>query len=112
MLSFNSHVVVAAVQNNNEGQQVCPKCRGTGVVECFCKRWSDNGKNEAGCGTCRGSGKMVCNACNGGGTAVPIEARVHIEPHKQIKDPYLPAQGQNTCRKCNRKHCESHGGVS
>lgn len=109
---FQLSYPVAAMQNNNEGQQSCPKCRGTGVVECICKRWSDNGKMDAGCGTCGGSGKMVCNACNGGGTAVPIEARVHIEQRRQIKDPYLPAQRQHTCRECGRKLCESHGGVS
>ncbi|KAL0044090.1 hypothetical protein WJX82_008660 [Trebouxia sp. C0006] len=29
-------------QNNTEGQEVCPKCRGSGVIECFCRKWSDN----------------------------------------------------------------------
>lgn len=109
---FTSLTGLPVLQNNNEGQQVCPKCRGTGVVECFCQRWSDNGESEAGCGTCGGSGKMVCNACNGGGTAVPIEARVQIEPRRQIKDSYFPVQRHNTCKACGRQHCESHGGAS
>lgn len=113
-------------QNNTEGQEVCPKCRGTGVVECFCRKWSDN---DVGCGTCGGSGKMVCNSCNGGGTAVPIEARVHIQPSRPINDSYLPrrlqhsnsmqptnqkqhrCQGQQVCKACGQMQCQRHAAV-
>jgi len=86
---------------DKDGRQVCPRCHGTGVVECFCQRWSDN---DVGCGTCGGSGKMVCNSCNGGGTAVPIEAKVHIEPRKKINDSYYPTR-ICSCRRCT---CSKH----
>lgn len=56
------------------GRQECPKCEGTGTVECFCRRWSDG---DVGCANCRGSGFMQCNACGGGGTAVPIQAKLY-----------------------------------
>lgn len=113
-------------QNNAEGQEVCPKCRGSGVVECFCRKWSDN---DVGCGTCGGTGKMVCNSCNGGGTAVPIEARVHIQPSRPINDSYLPRQSQHSsdtksssqkqqfsweqqvCKACGQLHCHRHAAV-
>ncbi|KAA6418894.1 MAG: hypothetical protein FRX49_11120 [Trebouxia sp. A1-2] len=113
-------------QNNTEGQEVCPKCRGSGVVECFCRKWSDN---DVGCGTCGGTGKMVCNSCNGGGTAVPIEARVHIQPSRPINDSYLPrrlqrssdtkasnhkqhfSQKQHVCKACGQLHCHRHPAV-
>lgn len=113
-------------QNNAEGQEVCPKCRGSGVVECFCRKWSDN---DVGCGTCGGTGKMVCNSCNGGGTAVPIEARVHIQPSRPINDSYLPRQSQQSsdtkpssqkqhfsweqhvCKACGQLHCHRHAAV-
>lgn len=57
-------------------QRECENCSGTGFVECWCNRWSDN---DGGCSTCRGSGRMVCSSCRGGGTAVPIQARIYID---------------------------------
>lgn len=88
---------------DKDGRQVCPRCHGTGVVECFCQRWSDN---DVGCGTCGGSGKMVCNSCNGGGTAVPIEAKIHIEPRKKINDSYYPSSQQRcNCQQCTCRQC-------
>ena len=114
------------MQNNTEGQEVCPKCRGSGVIECFCRKWSDN---DVGCGTCGGTGKMVCNSCNGGGTAVPIEARVHIQPSRPINDSYLPcrlqhsrgttasnhkqsfSREQHVCKACGQLHCHRHAAV-
>lgn len=62
---------------DRESNQECPTCGGTGIVECFCSRWSDN---DVGCASCRGSGKMGCNSCGGGGTAVPIKAKLYIKP--------------------------------
>ena len=53
----------------------CETCNGTGYVECWCSRWSDG---DGGCSTCRGTQRMVCSSCRGGGTAVPIEARLII----------------------------------
>ena len=118
--------LAVCMQNNAEGQEVCPKCRGSGVVECFCRKWSDN---DVGCGTCGGTGKMVCNSCNGGGTAVPIEARVHIQPSRPINDSYLPRQSQQSsdtkpssqkqhfsweqhvCKACGQLHCHRHAAV-
>ncbi|KAK8943605.1 hypothetical protein KSP40_PGU020880 [Platanthera guangdongensis] len=43
----------------------CPKCSGTGKMECLCSRWSDG---DRGCRTCRGSGRMACNNCRGSGS--------------------------------------------
>lgn len=105
-------------KSNTEGQQICPKCHGSGVVECFCQRWSDN---DVGCGTCGGSGKMICNSCNGGGTAVPIEVKVHIQPRRPINDSYLHRssqthntlrQKQHMCTSCGQLHCHSHAVVT
>ena len=126
-ICFCATVTLAiCMQNNAEGQEVCPKCRGSGVVECFCRKWSDN---DVGCGTCGGTGKMVCNSCNGGGTAVPIEARVHIQPSRPINDSYLPHRLQHSsdtkgsnhkqhfsrehhvCTACGQLHCHRHAAV-
>jgi hypothetical protein len=73
-------------QQQQEGTQECPKCGGTGMVECFCTRWSDG---DVGCGSCRGTGKTVCSACGGGGTAVPITAKLHIEKTQNPSGPFL-----------------------
>lgn len=59
---------------SEQNQQECVTCSGTGFVDCMCSRWSDG---DTGCGTCRGSGKMVCHHCGGGGTAVPISAKLY-----------------------------------
>lgn len=58
-------------------QRECEVCEGTGYVACWCNRWSDG--SAGGCSTCSGSGRMVCSSCRGGGTAVPIKARVYID---------------------------------
>ena len=44
-----------------------------GLVPCICQRWSDS---DVGCATCNGRGLMACNSCGGGGTAVPITAKL------------------------------------
>lgn len=62
-------------QPDDGPRQECDTCHGSGTVECWCSRWSDD---DRGCSTCRGSGRMVCSSCRGGGTAVPIEARLII----------------------------------
>ncbi|KAL4452392.1 hypothetical protein ABPG75_008054 [Micractinium tetrahymenae] len=59
-----------------ESRRECETCGGSGLVECWCSRWSDG---DQGCSTCRGSGRMVCASCRGGGTAVPIKARIYID---------------------------------
>lgn len=41
-----------------------------------CNRWSDG---DGGCSTCQGTGRMICSSCRGGGTAVPIQAKVYID---------------------------------
>jgi hypothetical protein len=63
----------------------CETCNGTGQVPCICTRWSDAAGDKTGCGACGGTRQMACTKCGGGGTAVPIEARVYI---KQEKDYY------------------------
>lgn len=65
------------------GEKECEVCHGTGYVECFCTRWSDSAGDKSGCGTCRGSRRMSCTGCGGGGTGVPIEARVYIKSEKK-----------------------------
>ena len=64
-----------------EGEQACETCGGTGFVECFCTRWSDG--DTRGCASCGGSLHAHCHSCRGGGTAVPIEARVLIKSEKK-----------------------------
>lgn len=59
-----------------ESRRECESCGGSGLVECWCSRWSDG---DGGCSTCRGSGRMICASCRGGGTAVPIKARIYID---------------------------------
>ena len=63
--------------SERQGQRECDTCGGSGLVECFCMRWSDGDKS--GCGTCCGTRKMACSSCRGGGMAVPIEAKVYIK---------------------------------
>ncbi|KAK9835488.1 hypothetical protein WJX74_001354 [Apatococcus lobatus] len=60
----------------SEGMRECPTCHGSGTVECVCTRWADG---DVGCGICGGSGRMVCQSCKGGGTGVPISARMYIQ---------------------------------
>ncbi|PRW57310.1 chaperone dnaJ [Chlorella sorokiniana] len=57
-------------------QRECESCGGSGVVPCWCNRWSDG---DGGCSTCQGSGRMICSSCRGGGTAVPIQAKIYID---------------------------------
>jgi len=64
-----------------EGEQACETCGGTGFVACFCTRWSDG--DTRGCASCGGSLHAHCHSCRGGGTAVPIEARVLIKSEKK-----------------------------
>jgi hypothetical protein len=67
---------VLAPQTAARDERACETCGGSGYVECFCTRWSDG--DDRGCGSCGGSLNTVCKSCRGGGTAVPIEARVLI----------------------------------
>lgn len=67
-------------QQGENSQRECETCGGTGLVECFCTRWSDG--DRSGCGTCGGTRQMVCHSCRGGGTAVPIQAKVYIKTEK------------------------------
>lgn len=62
-------------------ERKCETCKGTGKVECFCTRWSDG--DRSGCGTCGGSLLADCPSCRGGGTAVPIEAKVYIRNERE-----------------------------
>lgn len=59
----------------------CETCGGTGVVDCFCTRWSDG--DRTGCSACHGTLKTICNSCRGGGTRVPIEAKVYIRAEQK-----------------------------
>jgi hypothetical protein len=64
------------------GQKECERCNGTGYVECFCTRWSDASSDKTGCSSCRGSRKMQCSSCGGGGTTSPIVDKLYIRPEK------------------------------
>ncbi|KAL6766255.1 hypothetical protein ACKKBG_A35285 [Auxenochlorella protothecoides x Auxenochlorella symbiontica] len=70
---FGYQFAMQQAQPTREGQQECSTCGGTGKVPCLCNRWSDG---DVGCSTCGYSGKMPCSSCRGGGTAVPILARI------------------------------------
>lgn len=59
----------------------CETCGGTGVVDCFCTRWSDG--DRTGCSACDGTLKTICHSCRGGGTRVPIEAKVYIRAEQK-----------------------------
>ncbi|KAG0454998.1 hypothetical protein HPP92_024290 [Vanilla planifolia] len=54
---------------------LCPRCCGTGRVECLCARWSDG---DAGCRSCSGSGRMPCSSCRGSGTGRPAPVRLSV----------------------------------
>ena len=77
---FYAYSVLVPQSPRKEGERACETCGGTGVVECFCTRWSDG--DARGCGSCGGSLNAACHSCRGGGTAVPIEARVLIRSEK------------------------------
>lgn len=62
-------------QEEGRANPECSTCEGTGKVACVCNRWSDG---DTGCSICGGSGKMACPSCHGGGTAVPIAAKVAV----------------------------------
>jgi hypothetical protein len=53
----------------------CPRCEGTGFTECLCTRWSDG---DTGCSACRGSGRMPCPGCGGGGRATPLRQELTV----------------------------------
>ncbi|XP_071716479.1 uncharacterized protein [Rutidosis leptorrhynchoides] len=55
----------------------CSRCNGTGRVSCLCNRWSDG---DRGCGTCAGSGRMVCSSCGGTGTGRPLPVQISVRP--------------------------------
>lgn len=66
--------------NRNQDKRACETCGGTGYVDCIiCRRWSDAGDDSSGCNSCHATGKTQCHSCRGGGTAVPIEAKVYIK---------------------------------
>lgn len=68
---------------DRRGKKECDTCEGTGYMTCFCDRWSDK---DVGCGACAGSGRMRCTSCGGGGTAVPIEAKLYITSERSRKN--------------------------
>lgn len=53
----------------------CPRCEGTGFTDCLCTRWSDG---DTGCSACRGSGRMPCPNCGGGGRATPLRQELTV----------------------------------
>lgn len=61
----------------------CETCGGTGLVDCFCTRWNDG--DRSGCGACHGTMKIACHSCRGGGTAVPIKAKVYISDERDYR---------------------------
>lgn len=68
-----------------EGRRECSTCGGTGRVPCICTKWNDK---DVGCGACGGSGMMECASCGGGGTAVPIQAKLYVKGDSQQQQNY------------------------
>lgn len=64
------------VEQDVKTSEPCPRCNGVGYEPCICKRWSDG---DSGCSSCSKTGYMPCRACRGGGTAIPLFARVRNE---------------------------------
>ncbi|XP_020572035.1 uncharacterized protein LOC110018900 [Phalaenopsis equestris] len=60
-------------------RQQCPKCSGTGKVECLCSRWSDG---DRGCRTCAGTGRMACNNCRGSGSGRTAPIRISVRSNR------------------------------
>ena len=65
--------------NSQTSSRECPTCGGSGTVTCTCTRWSDSAADSSGCGSCGGSRRSSCHHCGGGGRAVPLARRVHVE---------------------------------
>ncbi|GJP30687.1 hypothetical protein CLOM_g4541 [Closterium sp. NIES-68] len=53
----------------------CATCHGTRKIPCMCNKWSDG---DVGCGTCNGSGRMLCSSCGGSGKGRPAQARITV----------------------------------
>lgn len=83
-LGYTQLKALSEEEGGQQGRRGCATCSGTGHVTCFCTRWENDASN-VGCGTCRGSRRMTCAACRGGGTAVPIEAKLYIRPEPRIR---------------------------
>lgn len=79
----------AAFEDRTHETTACPRCEGRRVEPCHCRRWSDNSnQTDIGCSSCNKSGYMACRSCRGGGTAVPIKARIYVPVDS-------PGQGMN-----------------
>ena len=75
----NHHTPFHPTQDDSSSSPTpeCATCGGSGRVPCPCTRWSDG--DAAGCATCGGSRAAACHHCGGGGRAVPLARRVHVE---------------------------------
>ena len=67
---------VLAPQTAARDERACETCGASGYVGFLGPGWSDGG--DRGCGWGGATLNAVCKSCRGGGTAVPIEARVLI----------------------------------
>lgn len=66
--------------HTQSSSRACPTCGGSGTVTCNCTRWSDSSSDSSpGCGSCGGSLRSACHHCRGGGRAIPLMRRVHVE---------------------------------
>jgi hypothetical protein len=77
-------------ERNNEFNEQCMTCRGTGRMPCICQRWSDS---DVGCGSCSNTGFAICKDCRGGGTKVPVAraAPIYVDDenkYRQQRGPY------------------------
>ena len=72
-----------AAQREANGME-CETCGGSGQEPCIvCTRWSDAGTDSSGCSACAGSRRTACHSCRGGGTKVPITAKLYIKPEAE-----------------------------
>lgn len=69
-------------QDRSNTPGACPRCEGSRYEPCVCLRWSD-GADNSGCSSCNKTGYMPCRDCRGGGTAVPIKARIYVPSGQQ-----------------------------
>lgn len=63
----------------------CNTCNGAGYVDCTCQRWLSADLRMRGCDSCRGSLRMRCPGCRGGGMGIPSLLPIPIRIRDEIR---------------------------